>query len=167
MPTIDMYGRNPDVEATAFSYPYPLVADTPQDPASHRWFTLPSTSYPVFGNPHFRPGSIEDTHVVVDPTNPIYTRREGLGYMPMLGPYGMFEAGADAAAEVTDKPWLMERIDTARKAFEPRKKGTTAKVDKGITTFADFWNRQSGPAQTVLTIVGALIGWNILKSFGR
>lgn len=161
MPTVDLYGRNPNVEMAAFHYPYPLVADTEIDPKSHRWFTLPSTSTPVFGSSRGELASIEDTSVVLDPGNPRYNRQYGLGWLPS----GSLDASA--SDESASQPWLLERVEKAREAMGPMKGGATEKIDKGITTFGDFWNRQSGPSQAVLVVMGALIAWNLAKSAGR
>lgn len=150
MSTIDLYGRNPDVEATAFHYPYPLVADTKQDFAQHRWFTLPSTSTPVFGSHRMPLASIEDTFVSLDPDNPRYHRQYGLGALP-----------ADEAA----KPWLSQRIDVAREAMNPIQ-GAGAAADKGIQTFADFWNKQETPVQMTMAAIGFVFLWNFVKRLG-
>ena len=150
MPVVDLYGRNPDVEDTTFTYPYPLTWDMPkQAPPGAVFFFKPAQSSPVFGvEPDDTPNA-EDTTVMLDPTNVYYQKMTGIGDLPGV-------------------------TGEAREAFRQDPSTREAKRAEARSWFSDatsdmgsFYKRSSGTAQFAIALVGALIGWNVLKRIGR
>lgn len=148
MPTIDMYGRNPNVEHTTFTYPYALVSDQPHTPPPGAvFFFKPPESSPVIGAEPDRTPNAEDTTVLVDPTNVYNQRMYGLGDISM--------------SEVRDQFAQQPQVRTQKRA-EAR-----SWIGDAVSDMGAFYKRSSGPAQLAMTAVAVLIGWNVLKRVGR